>query len=234
MGMDLAAIIEHHRSPEELLELPKIIGASEPLKKLFLERHKVSNEEFDKLNKTKWAGPYEMTENNLLQIWKRYEDDLDTAAIEGMNYFADLDSYFGQIAVYKETINVSPFPEHKYGNLRNLVTSKYVFTLHRQIAKIIGANRILYCCDSYYYPSILEEKSRMGWNLNSIIEFGNRIFGIPPKEINEAVENLYFIDEFDIDLDKLDPDKKVWSRAKYEYEKEQNNLSPYKNWNLNT
>ena len=69
----------------------------------------------------------------------------------------------------------------------------------------------------------------MGWNLASIIEFADNIFGTPPKEINEAVENLYFIDEFDINLEELDPEKKVWSRAKYEYEKEQKKELPYNN-----
>ena len=41
--------------------------------------------------------------------------------------------------------------------------------------------------------------------------YSNQIFGDPPKELNEAIENLYFIDEFDLNVDELDADKNVWS-----------------------
>ena len=66
-----------------------------------------------------------------------------------------------------------------------------------------------------------------GYDTESIVKFGNELFGQPPKEINEAIENLYFIDEFDLKLDELDSEKEVWSRAKFEYEKEQKGETPY-------
>ena len=67
----------------------------------------------------------------------------------------------------------------------------------------------------------------MGWKLKDIIEYGNSIFGVPPKELNAAIENLYFIDDYDLNLNELDPNKEVWSRAKFEYEKAQKNETPY-------
>jgi len=104
---------------------------------------------------------------------------------------------------------------------------EYIFELNRIIAKILGSNQIVYCCDSYYHPEIIESKSMEGWNINSIIEYSNEKFGEPPIEINAAIENLYFIDSFDLELKDMDPDKEVWSRANYEYEKEQKGEPPY-------
>ncbi len=224
MGMDLVAIIDHNRNAQELLQLPELICSSKELKKLFCEQH---NCEIRELKTCQWKGSFPMTKINIETIWIHLKNEIDLELNKPMNYYTEIDTYFGNISVYEKTINISPFPEHKYRNLRNLLTSKYIFKLNRIIASLLGSNQIVYCCDSYYYPEIIESKSMDGWNNESIIKFGNKLFGQPPSEINEAVENLYFIDNFDIKLDELDPEKEVWSRAKYEYEKEQKGENPY-------
>lgn len=233
MGMDLVAIFPHKFTKNEILQLPKLIDNNNFVKNLVETKYhgNILSKPKTFPRKTNWSGSTEtgriMDEKNLARIWKHYKYDTEIDVIEGLCHDTELDCYFGDLSIYENTITATPFPEHKYGNLRNPVTSKYVFNLNRALAKFFNTNIIVYCCDSYYHPSILEEKSRMGWTIESIIKFGNDKFGIPPKEINEAIENLYFIDEFDINLDKLDVEKKVWSRAKYEYDKEQKNEKPY-------
>jgi len=224
MGMDLVAIINHNRNAKQLLQLPKLLDESTELRELFMSKH---NCEESELKLCEWSGPYEMTANNLGIIWTNLKSQIEFISNIEINHYAEIDTYFGEVSVYEQTINVSPFPEHKYRNLRNLVTSEYIFELNRIIAKILGSNQIVYCCDSYYHPEIIESKSMEGWNINSIIEYSNEKFGEPPIEINAAIENLYFIDSFDLELKDMDPDKEVWSRANYEYEKEQKGEPPY-------
>ena len=213
MGMDLVAIIEHNKTPKELLRIPQTLANANSVIDLFLNQHP-----HDTISQTKWRGPYKMTAENLIKIWEMEENDQEPHEIDGFNYDTDITSFFGSIRVNKHTINISPFPEHKYRNLSNPRSSKYVFTLYRQIAILFNTKKIIYCVDSYCESSILEEKSREGWKIEKIIELGNKLFGKPPKEINEAIANLYFIDEFDILLEQLDPQKRVWSRYEYEYQ----------------
>ena len=170
-----------------------------------------------------------MDESNLQRIWNHLRGDTSVEDQEGMCYDTNIESYFGWLNIYENSISIKLYPEHKYGNLRNPNSSKYVFTFIRGLAKIFNTDKIVYCCDSYYQPSIIEEKFMMGSKMSEVIEYANKVFGIPPKELNEAIENLYFIDEFDLNLNELNPDKEVWSRAKYEYEKEQKGEPPYNN-----
>lgn len=224
MGMDLVAIINHNRNAKQLLQLPQLLGDSIELRELFISNHGCTESE---LKLCEWAGSYEMTENNLEVIWANLKNQIEFISNIEVNYYAEIDTYFGEVGVYEQTINISPFPEHKYRNLRNLVTSEYIFKLNRTIAKILGSNQIVYCCDSYYHPEIIESKSMEGWNNESIIKFSNKIFGEPPTEINAAIENLYFIDNFDLKVKDMNPNKEVWSRATYEYEQEHKGEPPY-------
>lgn len=231
MGMDFVAIVDNNFSKAEILDLPNRIDESSILKKLFSARHQKSIDykpEYFK-RRTDWSekGNREMNETNLERIWNHLKNDTEIENIEHLCFDTTLDAYFGWMNIYEKSITITLSPEHKYGNLRNPITSKYVFGFIREIAKLFKANRIIYCCDSYFTPSILEEKSMMGWRVEDIIAYGNEIFGEPPKELNAAIENLYFIDEFDLNLDELNPDKEVWSRAKYEYDKEQKGEPPY-------
>ena len=206
MAMDLVAVIEHKMTAREVLTIPSLITASIALRKQYEERHPGS-----KLKLTNWPGPHEMTADNLEQIWEA-EADGENFQGEGMNYYSEIDSFFGEITVNRHTINVTPFPEHKYKNLRDTGNLEYILTLNRQLAKLFDVKRILYTVDGYYKPAILAEQSRLGWSLDAIIEYGNETFGVPPKEMNEAVANLYFIDDFDLETSELDPNKKVQSR----------------------
>ena len=211
--MDFSAIIGHKLTCSEVLEIPKIIDESKGVLEVFQSDKPTGN-----ISKSKWAGPFPMTANNIDLIWERLRTNQD-AEIEGFNYYSDLVTYFGDLAIYENTIIVSPFPEHKYGNLKIPHACEYIINLNRQIAKLFNSNRITYCADGYVSTGILEEKAMVGWSIDEIIKFGNNKFGKPPNEINEAVHNYYFIDSFDLNPKELDPNKKVWSRYIDEYEK---------------
>lgn len=227
--MDQVSIMKNKFKKNEILNIPRMINETRSLVNLFMEKHYPNEEFLGELKSAKWNGPFDMSQSNLETVWKCNETNNDILGNKNINYYAEIETFFGEIVVNRNTFLINLFPEHKYGNLRNPVTSKYVFQINRELANLLNSNIILYCCDSYYHPAILEEKAREGWEIEEIIEFGNRRFGIPPKELNSAIENLYFIDEFDLDLDELDPEKEVWSRAKYEYDKEQKGEPPYNN-----
>ena len=213
MGMDFSAIIGHKLTPLETLEIPRRIDESKGIFEV------VRNDKGDlKIRKSKWEGPFPMTAKNIDLIWERLRNNQDPQ-IEGFNYYSDLDTYFGDLAIYENTITVSPNPEHKYGNLEIPDACEYIIKLNREIAKLFNSSQIVYCADGYVSTGILDEKAREGWSIENIIKFGVGEFGDPPKEINLAVHNYFFIDNFDLNPKLLDPNKKVWSRYEDEYEK---------------
>jgi len=233
MGMDFVAIIENKYSTREMLNIPSIIDKHEIIKSLYKEKHKdeIQNNPNHINKKAVWdsEGDRIMNEFNLKRIWNHLREDTSVESQDGLCHDTMINTFFGWLYIYEKSISIKLFPEHKYGNLRNPISSNYVFEFIRELAKLFNADKIVYCCDSYYIPSIIEEKFMMGGSISEVIEFGNNIFGIPPKELNAAIANLYFIDEFDLNLSDLDPEKEVWSRAKFEYEKEEKGEPPYNN-----
>jgi len=233
MGMDFVAIIENKYSKKEILSIPRLLDESQNIRELYKSKHQkdIDHNPNNFQKKSNWNQQEDriMNEFNLQRIWNHLKEDTSVEDQYGMCYDTNIATYFGWLYIYENTISIKLFPEHKYGNLRNPNSSKYVFEFIREVAKLFNADKIIYCCDSYYQPSIIDEKSMMGWTSEAIIEYANKIFGKPPKELNEAIENLYFIDEFDLNLNELDPRIEVWSRAKYEYDKEQKGEPPYNN-----
>lgn len=229
--MDYSAILENRFSKDEILCLPNLIDESQILRNLYSSRYQdlidYNPEHFNK--KTDWSekGNRIMTESNLERIWNHLSCDTQIENIDDFCLDTNLDTYFGWMSIYKNTITLTLHTVHKYKSLRNPNSSNYIFQFIREIAKLLKSRKIVYCCSGYFHPSIIDEKAMMGWQLSEIIDYGNKIYGKPPKELNAAIENLYFIDEFDLNLEQLDPDKKVWSRASYEYEKEQKGEPPY-------
>jgi len=231
MGMDFVAIVENNFSKSAILELSVLIDESETLRRLYKSKHQanIDHNPSHFHRKSTWDEQEDriMNEFNLQRIWNHLKEDTSVENIDGMCFDTNISTYFGWITVYEKSISISLFPEHKYGNLRNQNTSKYVFEFIRELAKLFKASEIVYCCDSYYRPSILLDKAMMGWTIDGIINYGNNLFGKPPIELNKAIENLYFIDKYDLNLNELDPKKEVWSRAKYEYNKEEKGEPPY-------
>ena len=213
MGMDLIAIIGHKLTSSKILDIPKRIDDSKGILEVFR-----SDKPTGKIRISKWEGPFPMTAKNIDLIWEGLRTNQDLQG-DGFNYYSDLDTYFGDLAIYEKTITVSPNPEHKYGNLEIPDACEYIIKLNREIAKLFNANQIVYCADSYVSTGVLDEKGREGWSINEIINFGINKFGEPPKEMNQAVHNYFFIDSFDLNPKDLDPNRKVWSRYHDEYEK---------------
>lgn len=229
--MDYSAILENKFTKAELLCIPKLIDENQILRSLYLSRNQefIENDPEHFNRKTDWSekGNRIMNESNLERIWNHLRNDTQIENIEHLCFDTSLDTYFGWMRIYENTITLTLHTSHKYRSLRNPYSSKYIFQFIREVAKLLKSRKIVYCCNGYFHPSIIDEKAMMGWKLGKIIEYGNKIYGKPPKELNAAIENLYFIDEFDLNLEELDPNKKVWSRATYEYEKEKKGEPPY-------
>ena len=213
MGMDFSAIIGHKLTSLKALEVPRLIDESKEIFNIVSRDKEGINK-----RKSKWQGPFQMTEKNIYLIWEKLRN-FEGTPIEGYNYYSDLNTYFADIAIYENTITVSPNPEHKYGNLIIPDACEYIIKLNREIARLFNSSHIVYCAVGYLSTGILDEKAREGWSIENIIKFGIDKFGNPPKEFNEAVHNYFFIDSFDLAPELLDPDKKVWSRYDDEYEK---------------
>jgi hypothetical protein len=219
MGMDLVALIRHDFNKEEAYRLPQMIDEWGEVKELFLKRHpEYETKSFFK-EKSKWnSGIFEMTPNLLERIWNGLEiDDPENPLCN------DIDTFFADISVYKNTISISPNPEHKYGNLTIPKSLDYLIDLIRLIAKRLNQFKIVYCADSYVSTSILWERAMQGATIEEIIEYGNDKFGVPPFEINEAIGNYYFFDKFDLNPSDFDPYKKVFDRCEFEYYEGQKN-----------
>ena len=173
MGMDFVSIINNRFSKSEILKLPEIIDDSIVLREMFEKQHindvKRNPNHYNRRSNWNRQENRIMNESNLQRIWNHLKEDTSVENIEGMCHDTNISTYFGWIYIYENTMSIKLFPEHKYGNLRNPNSSKYVFEFIREIAKLFGSDEILYCCDSYYQPSILEEKSMMGLTVQSII-----------------------------------------------------------------
>lgn len=213
MGMDMVALIGHDLNKEAAINLPQMIDQWSEVKDLYFKIHPSAKENLVFHRPSTWElQTSEMTPEMLERIWKgNAVDDLNTPM------WNNIDTYFADIGVFKNAINVSPNPEHKYGNLRNPIALNYIISLMRLIAKRLNSEKIIYCVDSYVSTSILWEKANQGLTIDEIIAFGNEKFGVPPKEINEAIGNHYFVDEFDLTPEDFDLEKKVFNRCDHEY-----------------
>jgi hypothetical protein len=199
MGMDLIAIIEHKKVAEEIISIAEVIDTAKAFRKVFSETYPNS-----KLRDAEWNGPKLMTSENLEKIWVTEENGKDRIAeLEGLNFYAEMDIPYAELTFHRHTIEISPHGLHKYGNFRTPKWAGFILNMNREIAKLFGSSKIVYCVDSYEPQSILWEYCVEGQKLGKIIELGNSKFGEPPKEIDAAVKNLYFIDEFNLKINEL-------------------------------
>lgn len=200
MGMDLIAIIEHKKSVEELVSIAEVLNTASDFRKIFRDTYPNSE-----LRTADWNGPKLMTIENLEKIWLTEESGKDRIEeLEGLNYYAEMDIPYAELTFHRHTIEISPHGLHKYGNFRTPKWAAFILNMNRGIAKLFDSSQIVYCVDSYEPQSIIWEYCLEGHKLEKIIELGNEKFGIPPQEINAAVKNLYFIDDFNLKISELE------------------------------
>src|SRR5690606_7358203 len=83
--------------------------------------------------KAKWNCRNEMTEEILLMIWESQEIN-KIPPIKLHDYAYDIACFIGWICVYRNTLTIAQFPEHKYGNINYPDTARKLITINRIIA----------------------------------------------------------------------------------------------------
>lgn len=208
MGVDLIAAIGHKLSKAELLKLPVIIDQQKSLREIkFLQ----GDSYFMQLKEAKWNSELKMTESVLEQLWDDWR--LDTH-LSGERIFDNtIDCLIGSIDVWRNTLLICHFPEHKYSNLQNPDTARILFESNRCIARALGEDKILYFPDSAFPTSILCDKAQNGLTIDELIDFGIKEFGEPPKTLSDGAQFMFFIDHFQ----NLDGELREWNWSDQKY-----------------
>ena len=196
MGVDLVGIIGHTLTKKEIVSLPNEVNKWQDVNRFF------SSYDERALEPAKWDGI--INEEQLELIWQNFETtEINKEILNKMeNFDTQIDCNFGTLSIYRRTILISHW-NHKYSNLRNLETAKNILKLNRMIAKHFNQNEIIYCTDSGYPTQSIEDKALSGLEFEDLKRFGISEFGIPPKDLNEGRKYMYFIDDFNEDLNKL-------------------------------
>ncbi|TSJ47813.1 hypothetical protein [Fluviicola chungangensis] len=197
MGIDLRVITGHRLSAKQVMDFPDWLEKQQQLKDVFIE-HSASKLYFgykraDILSGLEKKSTWEnYTEADLLESWENNEDPErvdETGFIQ-----VSLVTYFGFIYFNRETIEVMYFPEHKYSNLTEVPQRSYILNFSKALAQAFGQTQIVYCSDTYE-TEYIETLASEGKNLETIIKLGIERFGSPPKTIEAAIVNRFFIDD---------------------------------------
>lgn len=216
MGVDILAIVRHKMTPKEVLLFPNRIDSWSEMKEL-----KKGNDHM--LKKTaRWDCLNEMTEETILSLWRCLEkNEPPPKDLYGYDY--SIECFIGWIKVFRNTIIINHFPEHKYGNIDMPEPANRIIKINRMIAKEMGSHEIIYCPDSSYPTSIIEEFAMEGKCFEEIKKLGIAKFGQPPKGINEGRKYMFFIDNLNEEIGEIterNEYEEYWkyNRETWEYE----------------
>jgi len=208
MGVDLIAAIGHKLSKADLVKLPVFIDQQTNARAAkFLH----GDPYYSQLKESKWKGELEMTETVLEQIWEDWR--LDTLLSNKRILDNEIDCFIGSIDVWRNTLVICHFPEHKYANLQYPDKARVIFESNRCIARALGEDKILYFPDSAFPTSILYDKAHKGLTIEELIEIGIQEFGQPPKTLSEGAQFMFFIDQFQ----DLDGELSEWNFSEQKY-----------------
>ncbi|MCG8577819.1 MAG: hypothetical protein MI810_23275 [Flavobacteriales bacterium] len=190
MGVDLVGIIPHDLSKKELLDLVQRLDQYTPLKDAAQS----------------WKLPHwkvDLDQKALELIWRYYEsDELDTENMPDQ-LDADIHCSFGMISVFRHTLLVTNW-DHKYGCLYNPQRAWPILTVNRLLAQLLDQKEILYCTDSAYPTSQINDKALSGWKYDDLKDFGMKEYGTPPSDLNQARKMMFFLDDLSYDLNDLE------------------------------
>lgn len=196
MGVDILGIVRHKMTAKEILFLPKRIDSWSEMKELKKDNKQMLNKP------AKWNCKNEMTEKALLLLWKSLEtNDSQPKELYGFDY--SIECFIGWINVFRNTLVINHFPEHKYRNIDLPETANRIIKINRKIAREMGGEEIIYCPDSSYPTSIIEEYAMEGKSLDEIKKLGITEFGQPPKGINEGRKYMFFIDNLNEEIGEI-------------------------------
>lgn len=183
-------------TPKEMLSLPNRIDSWTEIKEL------KNGQEYMLAKKATWNCKNEMTEAALTMFLDYLEDEKPLPKYLS-GFENSIECFVGWIKVFRNTIVVSHFPEHKYGNMHYPELAKRIIKINRAIAKRTGSEEIIYCPDSAFPTAIIEEYALEGKNFETIKKLAIEQFGNPPKGIGEGRKYMFFIDNIHDDIGNL-------------------------------
>lgn len=196
MGIDLYGIIGHSYTKKQLLELPTKMQNWKEIYDYYSQRSDHSS--YDPI----WLGA--RTEEDLERVWQYQEgksaeefsfDDLEELEPE-------ISCNFGELYVYRKSFIVVHNWE-KYKNLRDSFRGTTILWINRMLAQQLGASEVLYCPDSGYPTQVIGDLTALGWDYNSIKNYGLQEFGTPPRGGEEGRKYSFFIDYIHEPLEDL-------------------------------
>ncbi|MFN8397123.1 MAG: hypothetical protein U0176_21045 [Bacteroidia bacterium] len=195
MGVDVSILIGHRLKMHEVLTLPTIMAAwtdvEEAVTEYVDEFPRILRDPEDDLPRWDMDG-YALTEEDVLQCWAYWEAEDDDVPM-GNVFTIDIKASFGRVHVNRHTLHIIPH-QHKWANMRDAYTRAYFIDFSRKVAQHLGQRKVLYCVDSAFPQSHLEDFAYSGWKIDAIEDYGNAQFGTPPREWDDEAVNFYFVD----------------------------------------
>lgn len=183
MGVDLIGITGHKMKMKEIIEFPHILDSWIDLRTYLIENNEVAS---TRLNfKSTWK--VKPTIKSLERLWKEHETDSVTQS----NW---IETYFGDINIYRENITIEIDSIQKYGNFRYTEAALSAIKICRIIAKNLKEEQVIFCPDSAYPTSEIYNFALDGLSPDKIIKKGIEKFGPIPKGISKGRKNYFFVD----------------------------------------
>ena len=193
--MDILGIVRHEMNAEELLTLPQMIDSWNDVKEL-------KNDKNQSNIKASWDCKSPPTEKALIEIWNCDEKNIGRHRhLDEYNNW--IDCFIGDIHIYRKTLIISHFPEHKYGNIQHPEIAKKIIGVNRKVAQYLGGEEIIYFADSYYPTAIIQEYVTEGKSFTEIKNLAINEFGNPPKGIEKGRKYMFFIDNINEEIGEI-------------------------------
>lgn len=205
MATDIIALTGHQLTLSEIVHLPDTIDQWTEIRELFAADAKgksdfgFSQETLTKQSQLKCYWDIPVDEHVIQEFWQSNEG---TDADSLMFLACYLHTWFGWLKIHRHTIQIVLLPEHKYVNLLNADSCRYVLSINRAIAARLGQELVVYGADNGYSSYIIEEMALTGSTLDEIVAHGNVHFGTTNPDLRAKICTMYFIDRIN---DRLEP-----------------------------
>lgn len=199
VGLDLVCIIKNKYTKKEITAITDFIDSWSDIH-LFVDEYRRNSNEHTYLEPfpSRWSDG-KINEEILEKLWQ-FNESNGKIRLEKFLGSTNLETHYLDLQINRNSIIIFPSPEHKYANLQNPIVAQYIITLIRKVALKFGQAEIIYCVDSMFPPARIYQNARAGMEYNELIEFGIKEMGMPPIEFNEALKNLFFVDNINTQI----------------------------------
>lgn len=207
MATDIIALTGHRLTPSEIVSLPQQIDTWTELKELWLAdmenklKFRSSKEDIQASSQQPSHWDIEVNEDVLLEFWESNEG-LRPGSMMYLDCY--LETFFGWLRIYRNTVQIVLLPEQKYTNFFYFTHAQFILRFNRALAKRFGQEKIIYTADNGFGFQILEEKAIEGEKFEEILAFGENEFGIETNDLPERIQNVFFVDDHSFEIKPYD------------------------------